>query len=233
MAEGVVVPFARAVGADPTAAVTPSPPVRAGRPQVRLRRAAPEVRVAALGAAALPMATPGVPVAIRRGRAAPRLQAAQDAAPTLRPRRPIGAVVTVVLGPHAELDAIEGVAAPVLANGRRMAGEAPRDKGAPQNTVPSPVHQPTLVAATAHEAHGPRAGEVATREVAAGLRGRPSVGGEAPVPRQGVPRTVDVAPAPHAPTEVRAVLLPTAPTVVTPVGRSMAGVVQPASGATL
>lgn len=42
---------------------------------------------------------------------------------------------------------------------------------------------------------------MATRQVAAGLRGRPGVGRKPPVPRQGIPRQVDVVAASYAAAE--------------------------------
>lgn len=123
-------------------------------------------------------------------------------------------MLAVVLGTHAEVHTLEGVAAPMLADGRRLACEATRHARAPPYAFPGPVHRATAMPSSAHETHGARAGKMATGQVATGLRWRPSIERLAPVPRQGVPGAVDVAPTPHVPAKVRAVRLPVAPTVV-------------------
>lgn len=75
MPEGVVLPFAGPVGADPSAALAPAPALRTGRAKLRIGRPAAEVRLPALGASTLALPTARVAVPVRRSRASARLQA--------------------------------------------------------------------------------------------------------------------------------------------------------------
>lgn len=96
MTKGVVVPVAQPTRPDPSAAITSASAIRARWPQVRLRRAPAEIRVTEVGSEAMAMPAPRLVVGLRRARAAPAVQTPQDTAPTVRPRRPIGAVVAVI-----------------------------------------------------------------------------------------------------------------------------------------
>lgn len=137
-------------------------------------------------------------VALRRARAATSLQATQDTVAAIQTGRPFGAVVAVVQGTQAKVATLEGLTAPLVVHGARVAGGRPRLAGAAPDAVPCPLHRPSPARSPFHEAHGARPGQVATRKVTAGLRGRPGVGRLAPVPRQGVPRPIDVVAAPNA-----------------------------------
>lgn len=87
----------------------------------------------------------------------------------------------VILGAYAQLITTERLAATVGPDGRRMASAAQGPVRAAPDTIPGPIHRARR-RTPGDKAYVSRAGELPVREVATGLRGRPSVGIETPVP---------------------------------------------------